>query len=43
MTCLASVWGATKNRERELRLLLFTVAIGTALVGIAVLLTGLTT
>ena len=41
--CLASVWAATRTRERELRLFLFTVAIGTALVGAVVLLAGLTT
>jgi len=36
--CLASIWAAARNRERELRLFLFTVAIGTGLVGTVMLL-----
>ena len=40
--CLASVWGASRSRERESRLFLFTVAVSTALVGTAMLLIALT-
>ena len=39
--CLASIWAATRKGDRELRLFLFTVAIGTAFVGAAMLLAGL--
>ena len=41
--CLASVWTAARKRGAELRLFLFTLAIGSALAGAAVLLAALTT
>ena len=42
-TSLASVWIAARNHEPELRLFLFTLAIGTGMVGAAVLGVALTT
>jgi len=41
--CLGSVWTAARKRGPELRLFLFTLAIGTALAGAAVFLEALTT
>lgn len=41
--CLVSVWTAARKRAPELRLFLFTLAIGTALAGAAVLVAAVTT